>query len=158
MRSRRISQSSRVSPGTGGRHGSVFADGPLPLIIEPRFSAKTKRTKDCGGEGRRGIGKNIHDYERWQHGKLCGWDSHLVGSSPSAINALRFPEDISRAMRGSSLRGSVVRPRINFAPFVFGLRSALSKMSSLGPERGTMSSISTTESAWPGAPRAKVPR
>ena len=70
-----------------------------------------------------------------------------VGSSPSTISALMRPSATLAAIASRFAPVLPSNPRIIFAPFVFGLRSWLSKMSSPSPFLGTIS-MNETFNCW----------
>ena len=137
-RSRKISQSSRAFP--GGRTARFNrCKRPLPLIIEPRFSANPeagKRTVACSlaAFDKISIATNADMFVS------CSAEiPSFNGFSPSASSTLISPDRTPWAIAESFAPGPSSNPRINRAPVAFGLRSLLSKMSSPSPKRGTMS-------------------
>ena len=137
-RSRKISQSSRAWP--GGRVARLSrCSRPLPLIIEPRFSAKPNEGSTTVAFFVASFGKVFMTTKAG----ICASSStdkpRCIGFSFKITNALIPPDLTALAMITSFAPGAELEPRINRAPFVFGLRSSLSKMSSACPRLGTIS-------------------
>ena len=137
-RSRRISQSSRAFP--GGRAARFNrCKRPLPLIIEPRFSAKPHAGRTTVAFCVASCAKIFMTMNTGSWASCSTGMPRCIAFSFNITNALISPDFTASAIAISLAPGSDVDPRIKRAPFVFGLRSSLSRMSSPGSRRGTIS-------------------
>ena len=116
---------------------------PLPLIIDPRFSAKPHA-------GRTTVALLVASFGRMfitinaRNAASCSTDKpRCIAFSFKITSALICPDLTASAMVTSFAPGSELVPRISRAPFVFGLRSALNRMASPAPRLGTISIRST---------------
>ena len=157
-KSRKISQSSRAFP--GGRTARFNrCKRPLPLIIEPRFSAKPQA-------GRATVAFSIASFDKIFIAINAGSCASCSAGMPKCIvfsfkitSALICPDFTASAIAISFAPGSDVDPRIKRAPFVFGLRSSLSRMSSPGPKAELLlcdGSRRATAAAGPSGPGGLV--
>ena len=136
IKSRRISQSSRASPGGWMARLSRWSR-PVLLIIEPRFSAKPAPGSTTCASFVVALGRMFIATINFAF--AISGPSTSVASSPSTMSA--FTRLVFSPLEISARRdpGSAEVTPSSLAPAVFGLRSVLSKISSPSPVRGTIS-------------------
>src|SRR5207302_11396753 len=137
-RSRKISQSSRALP--GGRTARFSrCSRPLPLTIEPRFSANPHPGRSTVAFSVASFGKTFIMINTGSCASSSTGMPKCIVFSFRITSALILPLLTASAIASRFAPGSDFDPRMSRAPFVFGLRSSLSRMLSPGSRRGTMS-------------------